>query len=96
MNRRGLLLLAILALAACAKPAPKVEPKAALVFSIVSTENAQTQMTEWGPFLKDMEAAVGMPVKPMVAGSTDVRNAVRAYYGRELPAPTPRLPISRG
>lgn len=34
---------------------------------------------------------VGMPVKPMVAGSTDVRNAVRAYYGRELPAPTPRV-----
>jgi type IV pilus assembly protein PilB len=34
---------------------------------------------------------VGMPVKPMVAGSTDVRDAVRAYYGRELPAPAPRV-----
>lgn len=34
---------------------------------------------------------VGMPVKPMVAGSTDVRNAVRAYYGRDLPAPAPRV-----
>jgi len=32
---------------------------------------------------------VGMPVKPMVAGSTDVRDAIRAYYGRELPAPAP-------
>jgi type IV pilus assembly protein PilB len=36
-------------------------------------------------------AHVGMPVKPMVAGSTDVRDAVRAYYGRELPAPVPRV-----
>lgn len=34
---------------------------------------------------------VGMPVKPMVAGSTDVRDAVRAYYGRELPGPTARV-----
>lgn len=33
---------------------------------------------------------VGMPVKPMVAGSSDVRDAIRAYYGRELPAPAPR------
>ncbi len=38
-----------------------------------------------------VSAHVGMPVKPMVAGSTDVRNAVRAYYGRELPAPAPRV-----
>jgi type IV pilus assembly protein PilB len=35
-------------------------------------------------------AHVGMPVKPMVAGSSDVRGAVRAYYGRELPGPAPR------
>lgn len=34
---------------------------------------------------------VGMPVKPMVAGSTDLRDAIRAYYGRELPAPAPRV-----
>jgi type IV pilus assembly protein PilB len=34
---------------------------------------------------------VGMPVKPMVAGSSDLRDAVRAYYGRELPAPAPRV-----
>lgn len=34
---------------------------------------------------------VGMPVKPMVAGSSDLRSAVRAYYGRELPAPAPRV-----
>ena len=34
---------------------------------------------------------VGMPVKPMVAGSSDLRSAVRAFYGRELPAPAPRV-----
>lgn len=38
-----------------------------------------------------VSAHVGMPVKAMVAGSTDVRDAVRAYYGRELPAPAPRV-----
>ncbi len=30
---------------------------------------------------------VAMPVKPMVAGSTDVRNAIRAYYERDIPMP---------
>ena len=32
---------------------------------------------------------VGMPVKPMVAGSSDVRGAIRAYYGRDMPMPAP-------
>jgi ABC-type phosphate/phosphonate transport system substrate-binding protein len=45
---------AVLALAACAKPAPKVDASNTLTFSIVSTEATQTQMQEWGPFLKDM------------------------------------------
>ena len=35
-------------------------------------------------------AQVGMPVKPMVAGSTDVRNAIRAYYGRGSALPVVR------
>ncbi|MCW3005126.1 MAG: phosphate/phosphite/phosphonate transporter substrate-binding protein, partial [Conexibacter sp.] len=35
-----------------------------LTFSIVSTEATQTQMQEWGPFLKDMQAATGQTVKP--------------------------------
>src|SRR5204863_8001711 len=54
--------LTLLAIAACApsKPAPPKE----LIFSIVSTEGSQTQMAEWGPFLKDMEAATGLTVKP--------------------------------
>jgi len=56
---------AVLALAACNKPtAPNVTPPKTLTFSIVSTEATQTQMQEWGPFLKDMEKATGLTVKP--------------------------------
>jgi phosphonate transport system substrate-binding protein len=54
-------LLAVLALTACA---PKAPPPKTLTFSIVSTEATQTQMQEWGPFLKDMEKATGLTVKP--------------------------------
>lgn len=43
------------------------------------------------PSLALVSEHVGMPVKPMVAGSSDVRDAIRAYYGRELPAPAPRV-----
>src|SRR6201996_4147497 len=65
MIRRLAPLLAVLALAACGKPAgPNVTPATTLPFSIVSTEATQTQMQEWGPFLKDMEAATGLKVKP--------------------------------
>src|SRR5262245_59607500 len=54
----------LLALVACSKAeAPPAKP-AGLTFSIVSTENPQTQMQEWGPFLADMEKALGVPVKP--------------------------------
>jgi phosphonate transport system substrate-binding protein len=55
---------AVLALAGCSKPAPKADADKPLIFSIVSTEATQTQMQEWGPFLKDMEAATGLKVKP--------------------------------
>ncbi|WP_372781649.1 phosphate/phosphite/phosphonate ABC transporter substrate-binding protein [Phenylobacterium sp.] len=55
---------ALLALGACDKPASKAEAPRTLTFSIVSTEASQTQMLEWGPFLKDMEKATGMTVKP--------------------------------
>jgi len=64
MTRRLIPLLAVLALAACSQPAPTAAPSKVLTFSIVSTEATQTQMQEWGPFLKDMEAATGMTVKP--------------------------------
>lgn len=58
-------LAALAALAACSKPAPGAPaPRQALTFSIVSTENAQTQMQEWGPFLADMEKQTGLSVKP--------------------------------
>lgn len=63
MTRPTVLLIALaLVLAGCAKPSP--EPAKPLTFSIVSTEATQTQMAEWGPFLKDMEAATGLTVKP--------------------------------
>jgi phosphonate transport system substrate-binding protein len=55
---------AILALAGCGKPAHSPAASKTLTFSIVSTEATQTQMQEWGPFLKDMEKATGMTVKP--------------------------------
>ena len=65
ITRRLFPLLAVLALAACNKPAgPNVTPPKTLTFSIVSTEATQTQMQEWGPFLKDMEKATGLTVKP--------------------------------
>lgn len=40
---------------------------------------------------------VGMPVKPMVASSSDVRNAIRVYYfgGRESAVPAPVVPKKR-
>jgi len=61
MTRRLIALLAVLTLTGCA---PKTAPPKTITFSIVSTEATQTQMQEWGPFLKDMEAATGMTVKP--------------------------------
>ena len=65
MTRRiALALAAVLALAACSKPAEKPAASNTLTFSIVSTEATQTQMQEWGPFLKDMEKATGLTVKP--------------------------------
>ncbi|MDB5443750.1 MAG: phosphate/phosphite/phosphonate transporter substrate-binding protein [Phenylobacterium sp.] len=64
MIRRLLALAALAALAACGKSSPAPQPPPALTFSIVSTENPQTQIQEWGPFLQDMEQAVGAPVKP--------------------------------
>ena len=64
MTARLIPLLAVLALSACAPPTPKADAPKPLVFSIVSTEATQTQMAEWGPFLKDMEAATGLSVKP--------------------------------
>ena len=60
-RRLALALAAAASLAACnqAKAPPKT-----LVFSIVSTESAQTQQAEWAPFLADMSKATGYDVKP--------------------------------
>lgn len=63
--RLSLAIAATLLAASCSKPAPMAAgPQTTLTFSIVSTEGAQTQMQEWGPFLKDMQAATGLTVKP--------------------------------
>lgn len=37
--------------------------------------------------LGEIAAHVSMPVKPMVASASELRSAIRAYYGRELPKP---------
>jgi phosphonate transport system substrate-binding protein len=65
MIRRLAALSALVLLTACGgkPPAPGTVPQT-LTFSIVSTENAQTQMQEWSPFLQDMEKATGLTVKP--------------------------------
>jgi len=57
-------LAAALALSACSKPAEKPAAQTTVNFSIVSTENAQSQMKEWTPFLADMAKATGLTVKP--------------------------------
>ncbi len=65
MIRRALLLGLVLAIAGCGKasgPAPE-PPKTELVFSILSAENKSSAEKDWAPFLADMQAAVGMPVK---------------------------------
>ncbi len=62
MNRR-FLCLAAAAAALLAWPA-LAEPHKTLTFSIISTERAATQMEEWSPFLKEMEKATGLEVKP--------------------------------
>jgi phosphonate transport system substrate-binding protein len=69
MIRRLLGVAALLGLAACSRPdaaAPAARP---VVFSIVSTENAQTQMQEWEPFLRDMGAATGLKIRPAFASN---------------------------
>ena len=65
-TRRTVIAIAgALSLAACARQEAS-EPAAPQVvnFSIMSTEGRQTQMDDWGPFLADLEKAVGVPVKP--------------------------------
>jgi type IV pilus assembly protein PilB len=37
--------------------------------------------------LAEVAAHAGLPVRPMVASARDLRDALRAYYGREIPAP---------
>lgn len=68
ITRRLSLALAVasaIGLASCGKSDEgKSETPQAVNFSIMSTEGRQTQMDDWGPFLADMEKAIGVPVKP--------------------------------
>ncbi len=38
-----------------------------LYFGILSTESSSAQREKWGPFLEDMQAALGMPIEPFFA-----------------------------
>ncbi|HSV01778.1 MAG TPA: phosphate/phosphite/phosphonate ABC transporter substrate-binding protein [Phenylobacterium sp.] len=66
MIRRLMMLAGLVALAACSNPTSgkSQAPRTSVTFSIVSTESAQTQMQEWGPFLADMEKQTGLHVHP--------------------------------
>ena len=63
-RRLALALAAALTLAGCSQKDEAKTPPQVINFSIMSTEGRQTQMDDWGPFLADMEKAVGVPVKP--------------------------------
>src|SRR4051812_39864726 len=65
MKRRALILAALMALAACSKPAGKggEPPKTELIFAIIGSENKATAEKDWSPVLADMSKAIGMPVK---------------------------------
>jgi type IV pilus assembly protein PilB len=47
--------------------------------------------------LQELASGAGLPVRPMIACPTDVRNAIRVYYGEgEARANSPTLPPSEG
>lgn len=59
-------------------------------FGIIATENSSAQREKWGPFLKALEANLGMPVKPFFAADyAGVIEAMRfdkvdiAWYGNK-------------
>lgn len=60
MNRRILLVLAAVALAAAA---PSHAQRKQLSFSILSAESQTSAEKDWTPFLADMQKAIGLPVK---------------------------------
>ena len=73
MTRRrltmGLVATAILALAACSKPAAPAKSQDTVTFSILSTESAQNMEGYWKPILADMEKSTGLKVKPFFSGN---------------------------
>jgi phosphonate transport system substrate-binding protein len=73
MNRRAMLSgAAALALAACSKSADNTAasgPPKVLNFSVLATENSTSLQEVWNPILKDMEKAIGIPVKGFYASN---------------------------
>ena len=61
------LLVATLVLIAPAAAAEDVLNPPELSFGIISTESTSELKKNWMPFLQDMSAALGMPVKPFFA-----------------------------
>ena len=63
-------LAAVLALAGCGEDkATTPVAKDTIVFSILSTESAQTMESYWKPILADMEKSTGMKVKPFFSSN---------------------------
>ncbi len=58
---------AALALTLAGPAAAERENPETLFFGILSTESSSAQREKWGPFLEDMEAALGMSVEPFFA-----------------------------
>ncbi|MGB0632250.1 MAG: phosphonate ABC transporter substrate-binding protein [Alphaproteobacteria bacterium] len=58
---------AMLATTATAQYKPLDGDPKAINFGIISTESTQNLKQAWGPLIKDMQAALGMPVKPFFA-----------------------------
>lgn len=75
--RRQILRLALAALVGIVGgPALAAQPP--LVFAVVSGEGSQTVAQSWTPFLNDMQAAIGAPIKPVFASNyTSVIEAMR-------------------
>jgi phosphonate transport system substrate-binding protein len=68
MIRKLACLAAALVLTACGQGGESQQGAAAartINFSILATENSQTQQAEWAPFFRDMEATTGLKVRPI-------------------------------
>src|SRR5215471_5046830 len=72
---RGLLVLGLLMLPWSARAADPSWPKE-MTFALLSTENAAEITRRWGPILAQLEADLGVKIKPVTA--TDYRGTIEA------------------